>query len=466
MPRKDEVNRISNVSAELKKPLEELQARENERNQEYEQFRTTISGLAPLDRAAAWLAYVAEHRECDGDLEALVFLASRGRDVSSAAQELLGEWKEAEKETIAGYNKEFRKRDGSIAAIDDVKAIPHFFLPNFWWGRREQEHTLAATMLRAVEWCQIGGFAHWWERLAREASEDVSSGFQRVAGAFWLFAMCRSDYAVKHMPKVLKRALDAIAVPRVNGRPPWRDESHDEVLRKITISDSIPCASAIVFAEHRLHYESGFKDEALAAIQGHCDNCSWPRWTDRAIPSIEATAMAMHALGVARPMGWELMMAGARSWLMTKQHEDGFWQEHGAPDLVYLTVLVLDALSLATQPAGALTFGWQAVTTSTQGDQTKSQERHVPVSAAELTWDGTAEERRAAVDAYLQEVLDKTGEKLTRKSIWMKAGYKNRSEFERWERADSRATKTAHNTFVRVLTDKPHLNPTGRSRTP
>ena len=30
-------------------------------------------------------------------------------------------------------------------------------------------------MLRAVEWCQIGGFEHWWLRLARELTEDVLS---------------------------------------------------------------------------------------------------------------------------------------------------------------------------------------------------------------------------------------------------------------------------------------------------
>jgi hypothetical protein len=461
MPRKSKVKLLSNLDPELTKTLEELQARESERKREYEHFRTTVSDLAPLDRAAAWLAYVAEHRECDGDLEALVFLASRGRDVSGAAQELFGEWKDAEKEVIAAYNQEFLKRDGSIMTANDVATIEHFFLPNFWSGARKQHHTLAATMLRAVEWCRIGGFAHWWERLAREASQDVALGYEGVAGAFWLFAMCRSDYAVKDMPNVLQRALNTIAVQRVNRRPPWQDESYDEVLRKLTISDSIPCASAIVFAEHRLHCESGFKDEALAAIQGHFDNYSWPKWTCKPSPSIEATAMAMHALGVARPRGWELMMAGARSWLMTKQHEDGFWHERGAPDLVYLTVLVLDALSLATQPAGALTFGRQAATTSTPADQTKRQERRVPATAAGLSWESTAEERRAAVNAYLQEVLDKTGEKLTRKAIWTKAGYKNRSEFERWERADSRATKTAHDNIVRVLTQKPHLKPTG-----
>jgi hypothetical protein len=57
-----------------------------------------------------------------------------------------------------------------------------------------------------------------------------------------------------------------------------------------------------------------------------------------------------------------------------------------------------------------------------------------------------------------EEVLRKTGKKLTRAAIWRAAGYRARSEFERWERNDSKyPNQEAHRRITTVLTDKPHL---------
>ena len=66
--------------------------------------------------------------------------------------------------------------------------------------------------------------------------------------------------------------------------------------------------------------------------------------------------------------------------------------------------------------------------------------------------------RRPRVDAYIQEVLEKTNTKIYRKDIWCSAGYKTRSEFEKWERNDSnKKNKTAAARFEKILADKPHL---------
>jgi hypothetical protein len=68
-------------------------------------------------------------------------------------------------------------------------------------------------------------------------------------------------------------------------------------------------------------------------------------------------------------------------------------------------------------------------------------------------------DRRKAVDAYIEEVFSRTGKRLTRTAIWKSAGYKSRTEFERWERNDTKnPNKTAHERFTRILTEKPHLN--------
>lgn len=86
-----------------------------------------------------------------------------------------------------------------------------------------------------------------------------------------------------------------------------------------------------------------------------------------------------------------------------------------------------------------------------------------PMATSVPQKDGTASEspkndRRALVDAYIEEVFQKTGRRITRTTIWKSAGYKSRSEFERWERRDvRRQNKSADNNFRRILEDKPHL---------
>jgi hypothetical protein len=77
-------------------------------------------------------------------------------------------------------------------------------------------------------------------------------------------------------------------------------------------------------------------------------------------------------------------------------------------------------------------------------------------SAAQVDTDRIKKERRQLVDAYIAECLQ-GGKKITRKDIWTQAGYQNRSEFERWERNDRRATDTADRNITRVLNEEPHL---------
>jgi alkanesulfonate monooxygenase SsuD/methylene tetrahydromethanopterin reductase-like flavin-dependent oxidoreductase (luciferase family) len=84
----------------------------------------------------------------------------------------------------------------------------------------------------------------------------------------------------------------------------------------------------------------------------------------------------------------------------------------------------------------------------------ESSGKHAGPPANEGDGDGT--NRRAEVNAYIEEVA-KTGKRITRTDIWKSQGYKSRTEFERWERKDPRATKTAHDRFTRMLAQKPHL---------
>jgi hypothetical protein len=70
----------------------------------------------------------------------------------------------------------------------------------------------------------------------------------------------------------------------------------------------------------------------------------------------------------------------------------------------------------------------------------------------------TSGDPRTMVNRYIQEVLTKTGKKITKKDIWTKAGYGSRTEFERWERQDpERPNKAADRSFRTILREKPHL---------
>ena len=96
--------------------------------------------------------------------------------------------------------------------------------------------------------------------------------------------------------------------------------------------------------------------------------------------------------------------------------------------------------------------------TDTRAEQPQKETPSGVEQAAVLGAESKLEDRRAMVNAYIAEVLDKTGKRITRKDIWRKAGYNSRTEFERWERKDAaRPNRAAAEAFNRILREKPHL---------
>jgi glycine/D-amino acid oxidase-like deaminating enzyme len=71
--------------------------------------------------------------------------------------------------------------------------------------------------------------------------------------------------------------------------------------------------------------------------------------------------------------------------------------------------------------------------------------------------DPIAAKRRAQVDEYIEEVFRVTKKRIFRTAIWKQARYRDATEFERWQRNDSRSSKKHDRDFTRVLTEKPHL---------
>ena len=89
--------------------------------------------------------------------------------------------------------------------------------------------------------------------------------------------------------------------------------------------------------------------------------------------------------------------------------------------------------------------------------RSSGEELSAPQTGVRANRDAVSSERRGLVDSYIEEVLKSTKKRITRTDIWKAAGYRTRTEFERWERNDKRATKTANQNIRRILTEKPHL---------
>jgi len=362
-------------SDDLAKALATLDAAYSKQRATYRQFVESIQGQQPRAKANAWMVFAADNIDTYGDQEALVYLRSRGHECGKQIDELVSDWKRAAQQQIENCAKDVSvyvletgetKREGGIplAKVSDVKNVSPYLLHNFWGGRDEQGLSIDATMLRTVQWCEIGGFDEWWERLARTTTQDViQGGIDSVPGSFWLFNMSRSDYAIELMGRALDRALEVIELPS-NGEPyPWRvmREWNAQGERASCSVDHLPYAAAIVFANLRVRSsqpnDSLIRLATEVILKAQDEDGAWHCWAD-SHPSVEATAMCLHAVALWRPRGWERAGRKGVKWLWSKQERSGCWLDRGSPDPVYLSVLVLDALNLA-EGRQEVTFGKQ-----------------------------------------------------------------------------------------------------------
>lgn len=394
-----------------------------EARQVYEEFFNRSKDLPPIERAEAWLRHVADHPDNDGDLEAIVYLASRGHDCAKYISRILAEWKEAEAASLRENASAMKIPE--VIGHDIVNASP-LFLRDFWTSHRSQENAIDATMLRTVEWCSIGGFEPWWNRLARTANESVLRGGMEGLGAcFWLFNMCRSLYAIRLMPRVLDRCLDTVELCDSYQRFPWVQTAERGNIpdRRLSHIEHVYYAATVAFCHSILRpVEPNSNELAIAAshiIQKHqMESGGWGVWADSPDPSIEMTAAAIHALALVRPPGYARNLKNATEWLLRQQDPGGYWREGGCPDPTYLTVLVLDALALAREE-DRLTFKRPQGTTPSSGGAAQFNEAKYRFNVA-LSFPG---EHRARVQAIAQILGVEMGQKRVLYDDWHRAEF-------------------------------------------
>ena len=164
-----------------------------------------------VEKADAYIEYyIGSNCETFAQQEAIIYMRSRSRDCREQILDIIKDWHRAANARINEFARgkeiisleEERKNESfGVLSIEEARDIGRWSLTtlrNFWGGHDDEELIIDATMLRTVEWCEIGGFDIWWQRWADNVTDNIARGLVQiqVSCAVWLFSLCRSDYAI------------------------------------------------------------------------------------------------------------------------------------------------------------------------------------------------------------------------------------------------------------------------------
>jgi hypothetical protein len=270
-----------------------IQAQRDRERAEFQAAVESLRSAPPLERAEGVLSFWANKLAEWGDHEAVVYLISRGVQPSQFANSIIANWREAEREVVDRVVGTDRS-----SWAQSVRQNPTIALAGFWNSFDSQQFSIDATMLRTNEWCRLAGFEHWWKEIAKGVQESAFSGGSNL---YFLFNMCRSDLAIHLMNDELSLALRSIEA-LYGTRHPWLRHGDD-------LGSAIGVAASFLFAGARAgSTRSGLCEPALYELRRHFDARigAWPAFSERTgTYSVEATAMALHALNVANVPDWE-----------------------------------------------------------------------------------------------------------------------------------------------------------------
>lgn len=285
-----------------------------------------------VERAEAWISQAAE----EGIEEALVYLRSRGHDCDQQIEKLRKRWLADEQYCLAVFG--WANPNHPLVTRTNPETLPPDSA-NFWDDPTERDDYIDGSMLRAAKACGIEEFDSWWPRIEIKGYQKLPD-YGGSIDPWWLFNMARADLAISSgsMSLLLHRYLTAIS-----GSP---EDDHRPLIDRW---------STMAFVHHRLQSNgSPVITQMLNRLFRERVDGAWCTRLYDSEASIESTAMALHALALAKPFGWKFVAELGRDWLWSQQETDGDWRE-GLKDPVYLTVLVLDAINLA-DGSGPVTF--------------------------------------------------------------------------------------------------------------
>lgn len=312
-----------------------------------------------INKAELWLMPIAQHAEADADIEAAVYLASRGKITSINRDALKEAWRLAIcKDIERGYplrnvsdNIRERAHKRTLSLPEAAETLKHNkFLFRFFSFRDEEEDFIDATMARAIEWLELSDLEPWLEAFISDISIGPQNGIEdNMSAGWWLFHWCRSDLALRLAERL---GLDAWLWALLNGQierdKPW--QVYSEERGNAEALDLLSFAGIILFVGRRIGLgnikEEILQNAANLLLQTQLSNGAWATTNKDTEPSLLATCVAIHGLALQRPNGWEKVVTQAAAWIEAQQHPNGFWDIEGGPT-VMLTVLALDSMALA-----------------------------------------------------------------------------------------------------------------------
>jgi hypothetical protein len=331
------------------------------------------SGIA---KAEYWLTAIAQKATADADIEAAIYLASRGHRDALDIVAIRNSWHSAICQDIKfGVPADkvpitvLERAHAQTISLAEAAEVLRFnqSLPRFFGFLNEEEDFIDATMVRAVEWLGITGFSPWLESLISQLSLGPQDGIDNPAySGWWLFHWCRSDLALRMADR---HGLEAWLWALVNGQMernrPWRLFYADH--ENSRMRDYLALSGIILFVWGRIT-PLGMKEDVLQRatdllLQTQMRCGAWPLYTDDSEPSLLTTCAAIHGIALQKPKGWDQVVSRAAEWLSQQQQPGGYWHIDGGPT-VMLTVLTLDALVLA-RGGTEVTFKLDTETTRT-----------------------------------------------------------------------------------------------------
>lgn len=314
-----------------------------------------------IEKAEAWLYSYALKAGAEADLEALIYFKSKGESLISS-HELSEKWRKSicvdvERGRLLNNNDKKlieRAKKKEILLIELADLFEHSIMfPGFLSARDEEEDFISSTFFRAMEWFQLNEYEPWANVYAQEISTAYQGGVDQVYSLFPLFYYCRSDFLLRKASKFgLEALLYGICVGNIDASKPWKRywEEPDKVQRNFTYVDYVPTASIIAFAWQRINPTNISKESLAQALlllfQTQLVSGAWPLTSKDEKGSILSTCLAMTALSITKPVGYQRYVEKAKKWLLSQQNEAGYWYIQGAP-AVMINVLCLEAIKLA-----------------------------------------------------------------------------------------------------------------------
>lgn len=351
--------------------------------------------------AAAFRCWQFEYQEC------VIYLRSRNRIGTDAmACRLLSVvWDACQTDTVRSW---VGRGDRSPRNLEQAWDIEQHWMMDYqnFWGTND---VLDGTMLRTVDWCEIGGYEKWWNRLKSQTEEMFfcnGGGLNTVPASLWLFAMCRSRTAVQLMRFLLSGYL-------VGLRYRFRQE------------EELVLSAVALFAAEQLGIQDdvvprAVRETAAADLLRRATDWWLPGNppTEANRPEVVTTAICLTALAVTKPNGWRPAATAARDWLWQQQRTDGLWQPGQWQGVLlghtltstWTTVLVLDALDLvAAQPGVTFEF--------TRASRDRARRYRLVISHEEDRWSARYDGKSFEIDPdgalMLSTLLEADGAPLT-----------------------------------------------------